>query len=95
MATRLEGNRLILEGAVNAQTVPALLAAGGDYLGRGLTVVDFAAVGEVDSSAIALALEWLRDARAASLPLEFANLPPSMSNLARLYGVTDFLQPQA
>ncbi len=95
MSTRLEGDRLVLEGKINADTVPALLRAGDEYLSQGLSVVDFGAVGHVDSSAIALALEWLRDARRGGRSLSFVNLPPSMVNLARLYDVSDFLSPAA
>lgn len=91
MASRLEGDRLVLEGNINADTVPGLLEAGDQYLSQGLAVVDFGAVGHVDSSAIALALEWLRDARTGGHKLSFVNLPPAMLNLARLYDVSDFL----
>ena len=95
MSTRLEGDRLVLEGNINADTVPGLLAAGDTYLRQGLSIVDFGSVGHVDSSAIALALEWLRDAREAGRELRFANIPEAMDNLARLYGVLDFLPPHS
>lgn len=94
MSTRLDGDRLILEGPINADTVPALLVAGDQFLRKGLTTVDFGSVVHVDSSAIALALEWLRDARAAGRSLAFVNLPPAMQNLARLYDVSEFLSPR-
>jgi phospholipid transport system transporter-binding protein len=94
LTTRLEGDRLVLEGDINAGTVPGLLAAGDQYLRQGLSIVDFGAVGHVDSSAIALALEWLRDARAAGRTLAFVNIPAAMQNLARLYDVADFLTQQ-
>jgi phospholipid transport system transporter-binding protein len=88
---RREGNRLVLEGAVTAGTVPALLDEGGATLRDGVEVVDFGAVTEVDSAALALALAWLRAARAAGRALRFANLPPAMENLARLYAVAALL----
>lgn len=95
MSTRLEGDRLVLEGNINADTVPRLLAAGDQYLRQGLSIVDFGSVGHVDSSAIALALEWLRDAREAGRELRFANIPEAMDNLAKLYGVVEFLPPHS
>lgn len=95
MPVRLEGDRLVLDGNVNADTVPALVEAGDAFLSRGCSVVDFGAVDHVDSSAIALALEWLRGARAAGRTLAFANLPPAMVNLARLYDVSELLAPPA
>jgi phospholipid transport system transporter-binding protein len=88
---RREGNRLLLEGEVTAGTVPALLDAGATELRGGVEVVDFAAVTEVDSAALALALAWLREARAAGRTIRFANLPQAMENLARLYGVDGLL----
>jgi phospholipid transport system transporter-binding protein len=88
---RRDGNRLLLDGAVTAGTVPALLDEGVAQLRDGVEVVDFAAVTEVDSAALALALAWLRAARAAGRPIRFANLPAAMGNLARLYAVDGLL----
>lgn len=88
---RREGNRLLLEGAVTAGTVPWLLDAGAAQLRDGVEVVDFAAVTEVDSAALALALAWLRATRASGRTIRFANLPRAMENLARLYAVDELL----
>jgi len=92
---RLEGDRLVLDGNVNADTVPALAEAGDAFVSRGFAVVDFGGVDHVDSSAIALSLEWLRGARAAGRTLTFVHLPPAMVNLARLYDVSELLSPAA
>ncbi len=88
---RREGNRLLLDGAVSAETVPSLLGEGAAQLANGVEIVDFAAVTQVDSAALALALEWLREARAAGRTIRFANLPRAMENLARLYAVDELL----
>ncbi len=88
---RREGNRLLLEGAVTVATVPSRLGAGAAQLGDGVEVVDFAAVTEVDSAALALALAWLRATRAAGRTVRFANLPRAMENLARLYALDELL----
>jgi phospholipid transport system transporter-binding protein len=90
---RREGNRLLLEGVVTAGTVPSLLDAGAAQLADGVDVVDFAAVTEVDSAAVALALAWVRAAHASGRALRFANLPQPMTNLARLYAVDELLPP--
>ncbi len=88
---RREGDRLLLDGAVTVDTVAGVLAATGrDDLARA-TVVDFRGVTEVDSAAIALAVAWLREARAAGRAIRFENLPPAMTKLARLYAVTDLI----
>jgi phospholipid transport system transporter-binding protein len=88
---RRDGNRLVLEGAVTVETVPALLEEGRAQLRDGVDVVDFGAVTAVDSAAVALAVAWLREARAAGRGLAFANPPPALRNLARLYAVDDLI----
>jgi phospholipid transport system transporter-binding protein len=90
---RRDGDSLILEGAVNLETVPTLLGAVGEQLRQGARVVDFREVTEVDSSAVALALEWLRQAAEGKTGLRLANLPAAMQNLAKLYGVSELLEP--
>ena len=89
---RREGDSLILEGAVTLDTVPALIGAAQENLRQGVRVVDFRDVTEVDSAAVALALEWLRQAAEGKTGLRLAHLPPAMQNLAKLYGVSELLQ---
>ena len=91
MITR-NGERLLIEGAVTIATVSALLAQYRAQFDPGVTVLDFKGVTEVDSSAVALALECLREASRRKLALSLANLPASMRNLAQLYAVSDLLQ---
>ena len=90
--TRLDGEALVLEGALTLATVSALAAGVRDQL-RQARVIDFRGVTEVDSAAVALALEWLRQAAESGSALRFANLPVAMQNLAKLYGVSELLQP--
>ena len=90
---RREGEALMVEGAVTFDTVPGLVEAAHEHLAQGVKVVDFAGVADVDSAAVALALEWTRQARRANITLRFVNLPDSMHNLAKLYGVSELLQP--
>lgn len=92
---RREGNSLLLEGAVTLETVPGLIGAADELFRQGANVVDFRGVTEVDSAAVALALEWLRRARGAGTGLRLANLPAAMQNLAKLYGVFELLQAAA
>ena len=89
---RREGDSLILEGAVTLDTVPALIGAAEENLRQGVRVVDFRDVTEVDSAAVALALEWLRRAAEGKTGLRLVNLPAAMQNLAKLYGVSELLQ---
>jgi phospholipid transport system transporter-binding protein len=89
---RRDGDSLFLEGALTLGTVSSLAGAVQDHLREGARVVDFRGVSEVDSSAVALALEWLRQAAESKTGLRFANLPVAMQNLAKLYGVSELLQ---
>ena len=90
---RLEGDSLLIDGALTLATVPGLAGAVRDHLRQGVRVIDFRGVTEVDSSAVALALEWLRQAAEGGSALRLANLPSAMQNLAKLYGVSELLQP--
>ncbi|HUX26059.1 MAG TPA: STAS domain-containing protein [Burkholderiales bacterium] len=87
-----EGDRLLLQGPVTIATVSALLEQARTLLAPGVAVLDFAAVTEVDSAAVALALECLREARRRKLALSLANLPEAMQHLAELYAVSELLQ---
>ncbi len=89
---RREGERLILEGEVTLGRAAAMLAESTSLMAEGVTVVDFGAVTTTDSAAIALAVEWLRQAAVAGRKLQFANMPGSMRKMAKLYAVTELLQ---
>ena len=89
--TRREGKCLHLEGPVGVDTVAAFLSPGAGLVRDGVEVVDFGAVTAVDSAAVALALALVREARLAGRELAFTNVPAAMSELARLYGVSDLL----
>jgi phospholipid transport system transporter-binding protein len=90
---RRDGDSLVLEGALTLHTVPGLAGAVGEHLRQGAREVDFRAVTDVDSAAVALALEWLRQAAENGTGLRLVNLPDAMKNLAKLYGVSELLQP--
>ena len=90
---RRDGESLVLEGALTLATVSAVADAAQEHLQQGARVVDFRGVTEVDSAAVALALEWLRQAVQSNREVRLANLPVAMQNLAKLYGVSELLQP--
>jgi phospholipid transport system transporter-binding protein len=87
-----EGDRLLFEGPVTIGTVSALLVQSRLLLAPGVAVLDFKGVTEVDSAAVALALECMREARRRKLALSLANLPEAMHHLAQLYAVSELLQ---
>ena len=86
---------LALDGALSFETLPDVLKASQAFTARenlpDRLTIDFAAVDAVDSSAVALLLEWRRQAAKLGRTLEFVNLPENLLALARLYGVEDLI----
>jgi phospholipid transport system transporter-binding protein len=89
------GEVLALTGALSFETLPAVLAQSAEYEARAdlpqRLTIDFAGITGVDSSAVALLLEWRRQALHRAKTLEFINLPANLLALARLYGVEDLI----
>jgi phospholipid transport system transporter-binding protein len=88
---RREGERMVVSGALTLANVAEALRAGNLAIGDGIRSVDLAEVGELDSSALALLLAWLREAKRRDRALEFRNLPQGLTTIAALYGVADLL----
>ena len=80
-----------VSGALTLGNVSQVLEEGKRLLADGVTTVDLAEVSELDSSALALLLAWLREAKGRQKSLVFANLPESLQTIARLYGVQELL----
>jgi phospholipid transport system transporter-binding protein len=93
------GEVLALEGALSFESLPAVLVQSAEYAARTdlpeRLTIDFAAITSVDSSAVALLLEWRRQARQRSKTLVFVNLPANLLALAKLYGVAELILDQA
>lgn len=88
-----EGDALKVTGPLTMQTVPDLSKAVEEHFRTGATLIDFSEVTEVDSSAVALTLEWQRLAARNKISLKLRNLPAAMLNLSKLYGVSELVQP--
>ena len=87
---------LKIEGALNFESMPRVLAATAEYLARtdlpdGLSV-DLSEVQEFDSSAVALLLHWRREAAKMNKMLRYINLPKNLTALAELYDVQQFVE---
>ena len=52
-------------------------------------VIDAAGLGQLDSSCIAVLLQCRRDAQARGVELQITGMPPKLSALLALYGVSD------
>jgi phospholipid transport system transporter-binding protein len=85
-----------LTGALSFETIPQVLVETATYAERtdlpDRLTLDFAGVTGVDSAAVALLLEWRRQAAARRKQLVFVNLPPNLLALARLYGVAELIE---
>jgi phospholipid transport system transporter-binding protein len=88
---------LRLEGELGFETLPAVLAQSAEFVARkdlpDRLTIDFSKITGVDSSAVALLLEWRRLAAKRGKTLVFENLPANLLALAELYGVADLIQP--
>ena len=88
-----DGDNYQIQGRITIANANALLAEGLKLFVRDGLVVDLSQLEEVDSSAVSLVLEWLREARRNQSRLSFANLPDNLKSLATLYSVLDLIQP--
>jgi len=86
-----DGDRMLVSGPLTLANVAAALGEGYNAIGAGVRSVDLGGVGELDSSALALLLAWLREAKRRGGDLAFTNLPQGLITIARLYGVADLL----
>ena len=87
---------LKISTAMTMETVEPLLLESQRWAIRGATVVvDLAEVGAVDSSALSVIFEWMRQAKHSHGQLVFTHLPSSLVSLAKLYGVLDIIPQQA
>ncbi len=83
--------RWLVSGNLLLDDVERLLAQNVMVNGSKVLEVDLSGVTEVDSVAISLLFEWVRQARANQCSLTYSNLPANLISLASLYGVLDFL----
>lgn len=86
-----DGKRLSVSGAMTVDSVEALLAESAPMIAAGDLEVDLGRVDDVDSAALGLVFEWLRQAHARNASLVFVNLPANLASLATLYGVLDLI----
>jgi phospholipid transport system transporter-binding protein len=88
-----DGDGFRIESPVTMATVSQLIAEGDVLFNPGEVTVDFGNVKEVDSSAVSLMLNWLREGNKHGCQFHFANLPENLKSLAALYGVLELISP--
>ena len=93
----MAGEVLALKGELSFDTIPQVLEESAAYAARtdlpDRLTIDFAGITGVDSSAVALLLDWRRMAAKRGKTLVFVNLPANLLALAELYGVAELIQP--
>jgi phospholipid transport system transporter-binding protein len=86
-----DGDCFRVQGPVTMANVEALIEEGRAAFTDGAVKVDLGGVTEVDSTAVSLLLQWLRDGAAHGRRLTFRNLSNNIHSLAVLYGVADLI----
>ena len=86
-----QGNTLRISGAMTLENVDALLDESAAAFTADNMQVDLAGVSDVDSTAVSLMFEWLRQAHSRNTSLVFVNVPPNLVSIATLYGVLDLI----
>jgi phospholipid transport system transporter-binding protein len=81
-------SRWEISGDIGMDNANSLLVASKTLMLADGAEVDFGKVGEVDTSAVSLMLEWRRRALSENKKITFVNLPKSLISLMDLYGVT-------
>jgi phospholipid transport system transporter-binding protein len=86
-----EGGELCVAGPVTIDNVVATVARGAALFNQENQMVDLGGITEVDSSAVSMLLEWQRETGRRKFKIQFANIPPKLHNLVRLYGVAELV----
>lgn len=86
---RQEDGRWIVTGPMTMKQVNALLSESSAL--PPANEIDLSEVSDVDTSAVSLLFEWMRQAQGRNSKISIVNLPANLVSLAELYGVTDLL----
>jgi phospholipid transport system transporter-binding protein len=95
MAERLitpgDAGRYAVVGQMTLPVARRLLDEGRQVFDRNDAVIDLKSVSEVDSTGLAVMLEWMRSAQRHNHKLSFTNIPDNLKSLADVYGVSELL----
>ena len=86
-----DGNICRVSGPMTIASSAALLDDARKLLNGDVTSVDLGEVSDVDSSAVSVLLQWIREAKQKNQKIVFSNLPENLKSLASLYGVLEFV----
>jgi len=86
------GGAIRFSGPLTMATVnEALRESEALFTQEGPWELDFSGVDEVDSAAVSLLLEWVRQAARLGCKLRISHLPDNLQCLVKVYGVEDLL----
>lgn len=86
-----KANRWEISGDIGMDNANSLLVSSKALVLVDAVEIDFSQVGEVDTSAVSLMLEWQRRAAAENKKITFVNLPKNLTSLMDLYDVTGLI----
>ncbi|MEE4184367.1 MAG: STAS domain-containing protein [Gammaproteobacteria bacterium] len=88
----VSGGEFAVEGDVVFATASELLAAGNQLFAAAPSVsVDLTGVKQLDSAALALVIEWLRQAEHAHKSFALIGIPEKLLAIARLTGAEELI----
>jgi phospholipid transport system transporter-binding protein len=84
-----------LAGELSQKNARTALAEGNAAISQGQSDFDLSGLERIDSAAVAVMIEWQRQARKKAT-LQFHALPASLISLIRLYGLSEqFITPSS
>ena len=87
-----DGEKIRFSGDLTMATVnEALRESEALFTQEGPWELDFSGVDDVDSAAVSLLLEWVRQAAQLGHKLRINNLPDNLQCLVKVYGVKELL----
>lgn len=85
-----EGLRVV--GVLDFDTVPALAPRLAGFLGKSPSIAaDLSGVSHANSAALALMVDWTRQAHAAGCEIRFLHVPEQLHTIAEVTGVDEVL----
>jgi len=85
------GERFEIKGPITMANARSIMEEGATLFNHGEVEVDLAGVDEVDSSAVSILLQWMRQAQLSNQPILFFNLPENLKSLIALYDVVEII----
>ena len=88
------GSVYIVKGSFNVETANTVSKGGLEYLrqpGRHFTV-DLSQITSLDSTSIAVMLDWIRNAKKMDKQLQFIGAKNSLRSLMAVYGVLELIR---